>query len=204
MSELNLLIKRKDWEVIAKNFSPKSLSEQLSFGDALILSRKMLENEKWDGHLQSFAINLINAIKRRHSEEWETDWRYDAYLGYAYDLRGWDYEEQFEAYRRAAEKTDFTHPELLMRLALNWSAPGIFQNKIDKKDAIQLLEKALGEIPYVEGVSCLIELYTEIGLHEKKEYWEKVLEESEKKKLYAPYAFLDVFKKLGWGESNRL
>ncbi|MGA8164986.1 MAG: hypothetical protein WB791_08200 [Waddliaceae bacterium] len=198
MNNLEFFIKNKDWDNILKKYSQKRLAKDLSFIEGLILSRRLLEDENWDDNLQTFAIELIKSIKEVYQKEWDTDWRYDAYLGYAYDLRGWDYEEKFDAYKKAANKSVTPDPEVLMRLAMIWSYPGVYKSKIDEKQAIELLENAMKKKPYVEGVSCLIDLYNEIGKMQEKHYWEKVLEESKKKKLRAPYAFLNFFEEYGW------
>lgn len=198
MNELKILIKNKDWQNIAELYTPEFLAKNLSFIDGMVLSRKLLENDEWDDNIQTTAINLINAIRKWHQVEWESDWRHDAYLGYAYDLRGWDYEEQFDTYKRAANKCLIPDSEILMRLALNWSCPGVYKSKIDEKTAIELLETAMQETPYIEGVSCLLDLYDRIGDNKKKEYWEKVQNQSENNNLRAPYAFMEFFKEYGW------
>ena len=197
MNELKISIENKDWQIITELYSPESLAKNLSFVEGVILSKKLLENEEWDDNIQTFAINLIKAIRKRHQVDWDSDWRHDAYLGYAYDLRGWDYEEQFDAYKRAANKCIIPNSEVLMRMAMNWSCPGVYKSKIDEKGAIKLLETAMQKTPYIEGVSCLADLYDEVGDIKKKEHWEKVLKQSKKNNLYAPYAFMEFFKEYG-------
>ncbi|NGX57981.1 MAG: hypothetical protein K940chlam3_00882 [Chlamydiae bacterium] len=198
MKNLNSVIANKDWETLLKSYTPSDLASNLTFIEALVLSRKILENEAWNDELQTYAIDLINAIRSKYPIDWNHDWRHDAYLGYAYDLRGWDHEEQYHAYNRAAEKCVSPNPEILMRIAMNWSCPGIYMKKNNEQKAITMLKKALSKTPYVEGVSCLIDLYNEVGDEEKKQHWEKILKESEKSQLYAPYEFLNIFEKYGW------
>ena len=198
MNDFEVFLKNKDWQTLSKKYSPSVLAENLRFVDALLLSRKMLEDELWDDKIQTFAIELIKSIKKAYPKEWGNDWRYDAYLGYAYDLRGWDYEEKFDTYRNAAEKSNPPDPEVLMRLAMIWSYPGVYKSKIDEKEAISLLEHSMSKIPYIEGVSALVRLYDELRDPEKKKYWENVLKRSEKSNLHAPYAFMEFFKEYGW------
>lgn len=193
MLTLEELIKCEDWKTLSEKFSTKRLVEKLKFANALLLSKRILENEEWNDNLQTFAISLIETIKETFPVEWESDWRHEAYLGYAYDLRGWEYEKQFDAYKNALEKSDKPDPEVLMRLSINWSCPGIYKLKIDENQAIQYLEEALKVTPYVEGVSCLIDLYSSLGEKEKINYWKNILENSSRKKLHAPYAFLAFF-----------
>ena len=202
MNQLSQLIEQKEWMRISKQYTPKDLAENLSFVNGLILSRLLLENESFDDTIQIFAIELIKAIKELYKNEWESDWRYEAYLGYAYEFPGWYYEEQYDAYKRAFVKSGESDPEVLMRVAINWNCPGVYKQKLDEKQAIELLEKALIKKPYIEGISCLVNLYNDVGDMPQKKHWQAILEESEKKQLHAPYAFLDVFDTYGWKGPN--
>ncbi len=92
INQLNQHINQKEWMNISKEYASKFLAENLSFIDALILSRLLLENEDFDDTIQIFAIELIKSIKEFHKEQWEGDWRHEAYLGYAYGLPGWFHE----------------------------------------------------------------------------------------------------------------
>lgn len=196
---MELFIKQKDWENLATKYSPEFVAENLTFIEALLLSRKLLENEQWDDNLQTYAIELIKSIKKVYPKEWSSDWVYSAYLGYAYDLRGWDYEDKFDAYSDAATNAASSpDPEVLMRMAMIWSYPGVYKAKINESQAIELLENSMKKNPYIEGVSCLIRLYEEIGDTRKKKYWENILIDSKAENLHAPYAFLNFFKRYGW------
>ncbi len=85
-----------------------------------------------------------------------------------------------------------------MRLGMSWSYPGVYKSKINEQQAIELLEGSLKKTAYIEGVSSLIRLFVEVGDMERKSQWEKILGESEKNKLHAPYGFLNIFKEKGW------
>lgn len=193
MNTLKNLIKHSGWKKIKQEFSAQAVANGLSFMDGLRLSKQMLEDPSWDDEVQTFAIELIEAVSERYFEEWSTNWKYDAYLGYSYDLRGWDYEKQFAAYQSAAQKSLHPDPEVLMRMAINWSYPGVYKALIDESQAICLLEKAMSEQPYIEGVSRLVNLCAEIGDAEKEAFWKRKLEECEQQERYAPYHFLDFF-----------
>lgn len=196
MDNINNLIKNKDWLTLSKSYTPNYLSEILPLNDALLVSRLILENEDWNDNLQTYAIKMIKSLRSTHPVEWNRDWRHEAYLGYAYDLRGWDYEERFDAYKKAADRSNPPDPEVLMRLAMGWSSPGVYKIKMDESEAIKLLENSMKEHPYIEGVSCLVDLYEKTLNREKQHYWSEVLKECEAKKMHAPYAFLDFFDEL--------
>jgi len=78
MDNLKILIQKKDWKMLKEKYPPQILAENLSFAEAMLLSRELLENEDWDDDLQTFAINLIRSIKRLRNQEWNANWKYDA------------------------------------------------------------------------------------------------------------------------------
>ncbi|MGA8164678.1 MAG: hypothetical protein WB791_06595 [Waddliaceae bacterium] len=198
MDDLEELIKVKNWQRLVRKYSPQYLSKSLPFRESLVLSRKILENEAWDGNLQNFAVKLIEETKRSHPIEWESNWKHEAYLGYAYGILVYEPEKEFDAYQKAAKSANPPPPEVMMELTANWSYPGIYQKKMTKEKAIEILENVAGEIPYIEAVTRLAGLYEETQQEKKAVYWKKVLKESQKKKLYDRRPYLDFFNEYGW------
>lgn len=174
-------------------YKPEDLAKALPFKKAMVLSKMLLENEKWDSDLQEYAIELIENIKQLYSREWNRDWKHEAYLGYAYGALGWDIEKEFEAYSTAVQKSATPPIEILMHMALLWSYPGIYKAKMDEERAIRIFEKVVQTIPYIEAVGALIRLYEETKQIDKAMYWKEVLKESEQKDLYDKRAYLDFF-----------
>jgi len=197
MNNIEYLIKTKRWSQIVESYSPNFLSKHLSFKEGLLLSRKLLENESWDVDLQKFAVVLIEEIKKFYSQEWKSNWKHEAYRGYAYDVLGYEYEKVFEAYQKAADSASSPTPEVLMRLAMSWNCPGIYP-KMTKEKATEILEDVAKKVPYMQAASCLVRLYREANQMEKAEYWKKVFKESEKKNLYDRRPYLDFFEEYGW------
>jgi len=197
MNSVEDLIKTKNWNLVIEKYSPQFLSKYLSFKEGLLLSRKILENENWDADLQEFAIALIEKIKKFHPYEWKSNWKHEAFLGYAYGILGYEHEKEFNAYQQAAQSVNPSPPEVLMRLAMSWSRPGIYP-KMTKEKAIEILEDVAKKVPYTQATSCLVRLYERANQKEKAEYWNKIFKESEKKELYDRYPYLDFFKEYGW------
>jgi len=68
------------------NYAPLDLAIELGFEEALNLARHMLINEEWDESLQQYATNLLEEVKKKYPEKWNSNGKYDAFLGYAYDI----------------------------------------------------------------------------------------------------------------------
>ena len=84
----------------SNNSSPLALAETLSFDEALRLACDMLKNEEWDESLQEYATSLLEELRKNNQEKWNSSWKYDALLGYAYHII-LKYDERYVAYKRA-------------------------------------------------------------------------------------------------------
>lgn len=157
----------------SENYSPSDLVIELGFGEALKLAHSMLINDTWDESLQEYATSLLEEIRRKYPEKWNSNWRYDAFLGYAYDII-LKYDERYAFYKSAFDKVYPHPPELLVALAGCCWAPG--KPPISEEEAISLVKQAIQSTPYVEGVELLKGLYKSTGNVQELQYWEKVLE----------------------------
>lgn len=176
---------------VIQRYSPKELVESLSFQRALNYSKQLLEYDVIDTDLISYSIDLIIQLKKTHSDKWS--WKHEAYLGHAYIIQGWDYDKQFDAFERAAQMSGNPPPEVLLRLAINWSCPGVYKERMDERKAIEILEKVVKEKPLVEALTCLINLYEHVGEQDKADKLKSTLEESEHKQIYDRGPYLDFF-----------
>lgn len=167
----------------ALNYTPLSLVKELGFERTLNVARLMLLNEKWDEDLQEYATNLLEWLREKHSEEWNSNWKYDAFLGYAYDIT-LKYDERFNAYKRAYDKVYPKPPQLLIAMARCCSAPG--KPPITEEEAISLTKEAIKETPYVEGVELLRGLYKSQDNVNEQLYWENVLESNRNNQPHLP------------------
>jgi hypothetical protein len=156
------------------SYKPSDLVDELGFEDTLNMARHMLNNKKWDESLQEYATNLLEELRKKYFEKWNSNWKYDAFLGYAYDII-LKYDERYASYKRAFDKTSLPPPELLVAIAGCCWAPG--QPSITEEEAISFVKQAIETTPYVEGVELLRGLYKSIGNVKEQQYWEKVLEE---------------------------
>lgn len=146
---------------------------EIGFDNALDLARQIFNNEKWDETLQEYALHLLETIRNIFPEKWNSNWKYDAFLGYAYDIL-LEYEKRYTAFKRAFDKVSPTPPQLLVAMAGCCWAPGAAP--ITEEKAIELVKQAIAKIQYVEAVELLKGLYKSIGNTTECQYWDKILE----------------------------
>lgn len=84
-------------------FKPHDLIDMLDFNKSLELALNMLNNEEWEESLQTYGVNLLEEMREKYHEKWNSSWKYDALLGYAYDIT-LKYDERYMAYKRALDK----------------------------------------------------------------------------------------------------
>lgn len=153
-------------------FRPSELVDILKFNKSLEMALNMLNNEEWEESLQEYGTELLEAMREKYPEKWNSSWRYDALLGYAYDII-LKYDERYMAYKRALDKISPAPPQLLIAIAGCCIAPG--KPPISEEEAILLVKEAIQVTPYIEGIELLKGLYKSIGNREKQKYWEDVL-----------------------------
>ncbi len=158
---------------ISSSLSPSDLVFTLEFNEALHMACSMLNNEEWDESLQEYATAFLEELRKKYPEKWNSSWRYDALLGYAYHII-LNYEERYAAYKRAIDKIKPVPPQLLIAMARCCVAPG--KPPITEEEAILLVKEAIKTTLYTEGVELLKGLYKSIGNTKEQNYWENILE----------------------------
>jgi hypothetical protein len=166
-------IKYQDLKQIARGYKPLAFIKIFGFSKSVSTACSMLNNEEGDENLQQYATNLLEELKRTYIKKWNADWKYDALLGYAYDIT-LQYDRRYAAYKRAFDKANPPSPQLLIALAGCCWAPG--KPHITEEEAISLTRQAIKDIFYIEGVELLRGLYKSTGNIKEQEYWEHVLE----------------------------
>ncbi len=169
MSKLNYTeLKQKSID-----YCPLDLINRLGFEKAVTIARYMLVNEEWDGSLQEYAINILEELRQKYPEEWDTNWKYDALLGYAYHII-LKYDERYAAYKRAFNKIHPPPPQLLVAMARCSITPG--SPPITEEEAISFVQQAIRNTPYIEAIELLRGLYKSTGNIKEQQHWEKILE----------------------------
>lgn len=178
-------MKTKRYEILKKKseHSPAELLSSLDFEEGLRLSLDMLNNDDWDEVLQDCAVKLLEELRKKFPEKWNSSWKYDAFLGYACHVV-LKYEEQYVAYQRAFEKISPPPPQLLIAMARCCSAPGV--PPITEEEAIALVKQALSKDFYEEGASLLRGLYKVTGNTKEEAHWDAVLKNMKGKEINLP------------------
>ncbi len=190
MNTILNLIHKNDWYTLVKDYNPKTLAQLLPFKEARSLAHKMLFNEKRDDTISVFATELLQEIRQIHSEEWLIDWKNDVFLGDACYM-SMMYDEQYEAYKRAFEKTSCPPPSLLISLGGCYLSP---ESPITLNEAEILAKKALDSEMSIEGVVLLRGIYAEKEDQVNFDYWDKVFKEVEIKNIHTQNAWPDFSK----------
>lgn len=167
----------------SQTYSPSDLVDLWGFNEVIHIACEMLKNEEWDESLQEYATILLEKLKNKYPEKWDTSWRYDALLGYAYNII-LKYEERYAAYKRAFDKVHPPPPELLVAMARCCIAPG--KPPITEKEAIALVKQAITTKPYIEAVELLRGLYKSTGNVNEQMYWEHFLESTKECGFHLP------------------
>lgn len=175
---ITFLFENHQWEKLANSYSPIELAKSLSFKNGLRLAYQLLYNNTWEETLQEYAVKLLNEIRKNYPEDWNETWEYDALLGLAYYITR-KYDERYEAYKRAFDKTNNPPPGLLIELARCCICPGT--PPISYDEAIDLVKKAIKEAPYTDGIGLLSHIYSLKNDKINEKYWVKILENSNQK-----------------------
>jgi len=177
-------IKYEELKKISKLNTPEVLIETMNFDNGILLAREMLNNEEWDEDLQKYSAKILEGLRKKYPNEWNSTWKYDAFLGYVYDII-LDYDERYKFYEKAIKKAPLpTPPQLLIALAGCCWAPGT--PPITEEESIKLVKQALTEKNYFEGVSLLRGLYKSIGNKKEQDYWERILKNIDENEFHLP------------------
>jgi hypothetical protein len=166
--------------------SPLKLIENLGFEETIRLACAMLMNEKWEESLQNFAVELLNHLKDSYVEQWNSSWRFDGLLGFANDII-MNYDERYAAFKRALAKANPAPPELLIAYAKCNSSPG--EPPVTRDEAISLVQQAIKDELYPEGVMFLRGLYWSAKDESATKYWSDILDSVKDQKSTLPQLY---------------
>lgn len=177
------MISYEELKSISENQAPPNIVDSLCFEKTFCLVHQMLNNKKWDESLHEYGALLLENLRRSYPKEWNSHWKYDAFLGYAYDII-FDCDERYAAYHRAFQKANPPPPELLVAIARCCWSPG--KPPITEKESISLVKKSIENIYYIESVRLLRGLYKSSGNIREQLYWENILDQIEKNGTHLP------------------
>lgn len=182
MEKLLDLINEKEWILIYKNYNPDKILEELSFKDSMHLASQLYTNKDFDDALFIFAVDLLQETRKKYPKDWKNDWRNDLFLGDAcnFTMR---FHESYEAYKRASLNFNSNlPPNLLVSLAGCYLAPG--KPSISIEEAERMIKLALEKEKSIEAVTLIRGICKTKHREEEFSFWDKMLEELEKKNAY--------------------
>lgn len=189
---LKELIERKAWKEISYKFTPKEISESLSMMQGILMAHEVLYADFFDDGLRDFAISVLETIRVDHTKEWESSWKYDAFLGHCYSYLMRE-EDSFAAYESAFKKAPRnTFPGLLVALSGCLNLPGGLT--IEYMRAILYLKRAIKDYLYKDAVQLLRAVYSIKGDKEKEDYWWDVYERIKNTNAASPSLDLAVYR----------
>ena len=126
-SDLKERMKTSKYKMLKKkteNFSSSELAQLVSFKEGIRIACDMLRNDEHDDELHIYAVNFLKNLRKTYREKWSFSWKFDALLGYSYDVAWEEGDEQYNAYMSALEKAPKpTPPQLLVAIAGCYGVP---------------------------------------------------------------------------------
>jgi hypothetical protein len=134
---------------------------------------------------------LLEAIRLTHTNEWESSWRYNAFLGQCYYF-SFEPEKAFEAYKSAMKKVPKKpHPGLLIALGGCTGLPGGIS--IGEEMALNYLKMAIQDYLYIDAALLLRSMYQLKHDSVNEEFWTEMLAKALKTGMFAPSLELAVY-----------
>lgn len=182
--DLCKLIASQQWKQITLERTPESIAKELPMMEAIELADILNSANFYDDEMKEYSIKLLEATRMRHKDQWESSWRYDAFLGYCYYYI-YEPEKAFEEYKSAMKKApENPHPSLLIALASCLDLPGGIS--IGYSTAIQYLKMAIKNYLYINAIMRLRGIYRIEKDAVNEDFWSEMLVRALKTSMFSP------------------
>lgn len=175
------LIKTTDWNLIKNSYDVTDIVDALSLKQSTVIASRMLYNKEGEETIQNYAVELLYAIRKKYSTEWDLCWKLDILLGMGCDII-MRYDERYLAYKSASEKISPVPSSLKVLLAECYFSPGT--PPVTQKEAKELLLEALEREQTIEAVSSIIWICERQKKLDEVRYWNQILKKVEQKNLH--------------------
>lgn len=193
-------VTRKNWKFLVKNSLPVNITDSYPFVKALFIAEQLFESSAdemaEDGFtadlMRDFAVNLMTILRAKHPNEWNADWKNEAFLGI---ICGFVYrEEEAFVYLKNAFKQLADPPQsLLLAYISAGTGPDHF---LSKEEVARLSQKLIEKGATYEAALHMAFLANEQKDLGKHRYWEKKSIEAEKNGFHTPFIIPNVLKNL--------
>ena len=174
----------KNWKQISLQILPEEIANSLPMIDGIRVADMIGREDFFDEGMKNYSLTLLEAIRLAHANEWESSWRYDAFLGQCYYFI-FEPEKAFEAYKSAMKKAPAKlHPGLLIALGGCTGMPGDVSVGDDK--ALNYLKMAIKDYLYIDAALLLRSIYRLKNDTVNKEFWTEMLAKALKLGMFVP------------------
>lgn len=94
INKIKELLDKNDLELIFSNYSIEDICSCLNFNEAMYVVEYLFYDDIQNDEKQQYALKLLLKIKDRFSQEWESDWKNDVFLGNICEIL-WLYDERY-------------------------------------------------------------------------------------------------------------
>ncbi len=164
-------------EKLVYQYSPSALIDRLGFSDSLRAADAIAGLDNIHLAFHYYAATVLEILRRTYPEQWSSNWKHDAYLGYIYWMICYS-DETYIAYTRALTKAiPNPPPQLVIQIARCFHCPG--DPPIRREEAYFLALKMMKDQPCLEWIDLLILISKCSCNHEEQKHWEQKRKELE-------------------------
>jgi hypothetical protein len=197
------VVQRNDWEFLFKTFLPVTVAVSFSFDQCMHIVGNLLNTSaKWNTDeeamtsefMRDYVVNLMIILREKHPDEWQKDWKNEAFLGMTCGLVFRE-EEAFKYIKNAYQQHEDPPQSLILVYIRAGGPPNYF---LSRKEIVSLAQKALDKGITYESALQMAHL---AATDDERAYWEKRADEAGAKKVHTavitPKALKNIFKERG-------
>lgn len=182
-------ISKQQWVSLVEKFSPEEICTRLGFKENMELAYDLFFKNLDNVEIQDFAVRLFFQIKLTYPNEWNIDWKNDAFLGKLCS-NTWRYDEMYKCYKDAYDKLEDPPDSLLLLLAGCNNAPGTPPITIQESEAY--LKRAIAKKMTYEAALMMRGLARKQKNQENEKYWDFMCTDLKKKNIRTEMIIPDV------------
>ena len=188
-SNIHELISKKEWKNLMIHFSPRKICLQISFKEAMHLADSLFFDDFRNNDNQQFGLKLLVEISQHFSNEWNSDWKNNVFLGDMYKLLYFD-EDAYICCKKAYSSLADPPESLLLRLADCYFN---FDPLISETEYEFYVKKAIEKKLTAESALMMRTLFQRRKDEKQREYWNQVYEKLENENIHSEVIIPNVF-----------
>ncbi len=198
MKALDQAVISKDWKSVVQHFRPQQIVDVYPYeksmhvvGWLMIAAVDELLGEAFFAEeARNFAVNLMIEIRKRYLDQWQKDWKNEAFLGISCALVYLE-EEAFQ-YLKAAYEALQDPPQSLILAYI--SAAEKIEGILNKENLLELTEAAVKKGATYQAALQMAFLSNQLGNREESKYWKERAEDAETKEYHTAVITPNILK----------